>query len=318
MLKASKANILSKYLKPIAIIFIIVLIDQIIKVWIKSNMYLGEEFNLISDWGKIHFTENKGMAFGMNFGDGTGKLLLSLSRIVAVSLIGFYLYTLIRDKMHKGLVYSIALVLAGAIGNIIDSVFYGVVFSDSINRVAEFMPAAGGYADFFHGKVVDMFYFPILQGYAPDWVPFLGGEYYIFFRPVFNFADAAITIGVFVIIVFQRSFFAEEEEEESVEKLPDDMSELTNTAISLEIRAKVQGVFFRKSTQEKAEALGVKGFVQNMEDGSVFIEAIGTKESLEELLEWCKEGPKQAEVSECKKNILENPSEEFNSFEIKH
>lgn len=304
---------MNKYLKPAALIFIIILIDQIIKFWIKTNMYLGEEFALFGDWGKIHFTENKGMAFGMNFGDGTGKLLLSLFRIVAVTLIGYYLYTLIRDKAHKGLILSIALVLAGAIGNIIDSVFYGVIFSDSINRVAEFLPANGGYADYFHGKVVDMFYFPIIQGYAPDWVPYLGGEYFIFFRPVFNFADAAITIGVFIIIVFQKSFFEEEEEE-----LEEALEESGNTSISLNITGKVQGVFFRKSTEEKAQELGLKGFVQNMEDGSVFIEAQGDSEAILKLIEWCKTGPEQAEVADVKENILEKASEDFESFEIRH
>lgn len=271
-------------------------------------MYLGEEFALFGDWGKIHFTENKGMAFGMHFGDGTGKLLLSLFRIVAVTVIGYYLYTLIRDNFHKGLIFSISLVLAGAIGNIIDSIFYGVIFSDSINRVAEFLPANGGYADFFHGKVVDMFYFPILQGYAPDWMPFLGGEYYIFFRPVFNFADAAITIGVFAIIVFQKSFFAEEDEEE----------ENALSAINILIKGKVQGVFFRKSILEKAQELGLFGFVENREDGSVFIEALGEEEALAQFYEWCKTGPEQAEVSTCEKTELEESSEAFESFEIRH
>lgn len=303
---------MSKYIKPAALIFIILLIDQLIKVWVKTNMYLGEEFTLFGNWGKIHFTENKGMAFGLNFGDGTGKLLLSLFRIVAVSIIGYYLYTLIRDKAHKGLIYSIALVLSGAIGNIIDSIFYGVLFSDSINRIAEFLPASGGYADFFHGKVVDMFYFPIIQGYAPDWVPYLGGEYYIFFRPVFNFADAAITIGVFAIIVFQKSFFVDEEEASEEELIENETS-----AVSLTLNGKVQGVYFRQSTLEKAQELGLFGYVQNLENGSVFIEAVGSTEAILKLIEWSKEGPEQAEVESCKKLILEKPSEDFNSFEIR-
>lgn len=317
MLRIKTSKALKQYLKPVTLILAIVLIDQVIKIWIKTNMYLGQEFVLFGEWAKIHFTENKGMAFGMSFGDGTGKLLLSLFRIVAVTLIGFYLYTLIRDKIHKGLVYSIALVLAGAIGNIIDSVFYGVVFSDSINRVAEFLPAAGGYSDYFHGKVVDMFYFPILQGYAPDWVPFLGGEYYIFFRPVFNFADAAITVGVFIIIVFQKSFFAEDESEKEKKKLKEKAA-MEKTAVTIQISGKVQGVFFRKSTQDKATELGLKGYVQNLEGGTVFIEALGLKTEIDQLIEWCKQGPENAEVENVTIENLDKASEDFSNFEIRH
>lgn len=306
---------MKEYLKPVALIFGIILIDQIIKIWIKTHMYLGQEIILFGDWAKIHFTENKGMAFGMNFGDGLGKLLLSLFRILAVSLIGFYLYTLVRDKAHKWLIISISMVLAGALGNIIDSVLYGVIFSDSINRVAEFLPEAGGYSEIFHGKVVDMFYFPIVQGYAPDWVPYLGGEYYIFFRPVFNFADAAITIGVFIIIVFQKSFFSDDDAEEKKLK---EKEATESSAVTIQVSGKVQGVFFRQSTMDKASELGLKGFVKNLEDGSVFIEASGSEKAVEELLQWCQTGPENAEVEDVKLKNLQSASEDFVNFEIRY
>lgn len=173
-------------------------------------MYLGQEYFILGDWFRIHFTENEGMAFGMKLGGDYGKLLLSLFRIGAVGFIGYYLYTIIKENQPRGLVISISLILSGALGNIIDSVFYGVFFTDSSMQVAAFLPSGGGYAAWFHGRVVDMFYFPIVSGYFPDWVPFWGGEYYQFFRPVFNVADAAITVGVFLILLFQKSFFLEE------------------------------------------------------------------------------------------------------------
>jgi signal peptidase II len=153
------------------------------------------------------------MAFGMKLGGDYGKLLLSLFRIGAVGFIGYYLYTIIKANQPRGLIISISLILSGALGNIVDSVFYGVVFSDSAMQIATFMPQGGGYSTWFHGRVVDMFYFPVVSGFFPDWVPFWGGEYFQFFRPVFNIADAAITMGVFLILAFQRSFFLEDEVE---------------------------------------------------------------------------------------------------------
>lgn len=175
---------------------------------------MGGGFDILGlNWAKLHFVENKGMAFGMELGGEYGKLALTLFRIIAVAVIGYYLYTLIREKANLGLIISIALVCAGAMGNIIDSVFYGVFFSEStFTRVAEFMPENGGYASWMYGHVVDMLYFPMASGHWPDWMPIIGGKYFHFFRPVFNIADASITCGVLSILIFQRRIFSTQEE----------------------------------------------------------------------------------------------------------
>jgi signal peptidase II len=190
-------------------VFLILLIDQAFKFWIKTTMMLGEEFSVIGDWFMIHFTENEGMAFGMMFGGDFGKIALSIFRIIAVTLIGWYLVYLVKSKSRKGLIFSVSLIFVGALGNIVDSVFYGLLFSYStFHSVAEFLPEGGGYAPFLHGKVVDMLYFPLVEGTYPDWIPWKGGDTFIFFRPVFNIADSAITTGVIILVVFQRLLFS--------------------------------------------------------------------------------------------------------------
>ncbi len=214
-----------KYMKkPLLLVLIILIIDQVLKFWVKTNMSLGDSIPMFGDWAYIHFVENKGMAFGWQLfgGGGFGKVFLSVFRILAIGGIAFYLYSLVKHNKHKIFIYTIALVLAGAVGNLIDSLFYGIIFDASGPfTVAAFMPEEGGYSSFLHGNVVDMFYFPMIEGTYPEWVPWLGGDYYQFFQPVFNVADAAISVGVVILIIGQKKFFAEdpiiaEEEDEEL------------------------------------------------------------------------------------------------------
>jgi signal peptidase II len=203
------------YTKPFLTIFFILLADQIIKFWVKLHMSLGQEYKLLGNWSIIHFTENNGMAFGMEFGGEAGKLALTLFRITAVLGIGYGVIYLVKKKYHRGLIMNVALIFAGAMGNILDSTFYGLLFSESsYYNPAKLFPVAGGYAGLFHGKVVDMFYFPIIQGIFPQWFPIWKGEEFIFFRPVFNVADAAISVGVILILIYQKRYFKEEKKEE--------------------------------------------------------------------------------------------------------
>ena len=170
-------------------------------------MILGQEINVFGNWFILHFTENDGMAFGINFPGNSGKIILSLFRIAAIIGIAIFLRHLIINKANPGFIFSVALILAGAIGNIIDSAFYGLIFDHSWGHVAKMFPEEGGYAPFLYGKVVDMLYFPIIHGDWPQWFPVWGGREFIFFRPVFNIADSSITTGVFIILFFQKRFF---------------------------------------------------------------------------------------------------------------
>ena len=183
------------YTKPFTVAILIIILDQVIKTWVRTHMLLGEEIHFLGNRGMLHYTENNGMAFGMELGGEFGKLMLTLFRIVAVCGIGYGLYYLIKHKYHRGLIMNVALIFAGAMGNIIDSTFYGLVYQNG---------------SLFHGRVVDMFYFPLISGIFPTWLPIWGGEDYVFFRPVFNLADSAISVGVIMILLFQKHYFKHE------------------------------------------------------------------------------------------------------------
>jgi signal peptidase II len=194
----------------IAIITLVVLADQILKIWIKTNMTLGQEIPIIGDRILIHFTENPGMAFGMAFGGETGKFLLTAFRALAIVGLVYFLIRLIKKDENIFYIICISLVIAGAFGNLIDSMFYGMIFTDSIHQLAQIFPPEGGYGKFMHGHVVDMFYCPVIDTILPEWIPFKGGERFVFFRPVFNIADSAITTSVFLMIIFYKKIFKSE------------------------------------------------------------------------------------------------------------
>lgn len=195
-----------KYNKAILLILVILIVDQVSKIYIKTNFAIGAYENVFGDWFKIYFIENEGMAFGYTLSDSpTGKLILTLFRLVAVTFGFFYLRKLTNKKYKKGLVICAALILAGAAGNLIDSIFYGMIFSESsVRQVAEFVPWGTGYGTLLHGKVVDMLYFPIIDTTWPDWMPIWGGKPFRFFEPIFNVADVAISTGVITLLVFQK------------------------------------------------------------------------------------------------------------------
>ena len=206
---SSNPKNMSKKNLAILTIIIAIILDQIIKIYIKTNFVLGEEI-VVFDWFRIHFTENNGMAMGFEFGGKAGKLFLTLFRLVAVMGIVFWLFQNIKRKVHNAVIIAIALIFSGAVGNIIDSVFYGVIFDDSQHKVATFF-ADKPYGELFYGKVVDMFYFPLWQGVLPEWIPFMGGEFFTFFQYIFNPADAFISIGVALLFVFSKQAFPKDE-----------------------------------------------------------------------------------------------------------
>ena len=198
------------------IIFLIVLADQLLKIFVKTHYHVGETHYIISDWFRLYFIENEGMAYGWKLGGDWGKMILTLFRLAAVIFGVYYLKLIITKKYHPGFIICAAFIFSGALGNLIDSMFYGIIFDESIAgtaAVAKLFPAHG-YAGFLHGKVVDMLYFPIIRdAHFPNWVPFWGGQDFEFFRPIFNIADASISIGVFAILLFQKRFFGQRKTE---------------------------------------------------------------------------------------------------------
>ncbi len=189
--------------KPLILILLILVVDQLIKIYVKTHFAIGDDVKVLGlDWFRIHFLENKGMAFGMSFGNTIGKFLLTLIRVVLSVAIFIYMNKLIKKGEKKIIIYSFALIFAGAVGNIIDCLFYGIIFNEStVFAAATMFPADGGYAPFLFGRVVDMFYFPLIDTTWPDWIPFVGGNNFRFFNAIFNFADASITIGVVLLLV---------------------------------------------------------------------------------------------------------------------
>jgi len=196
------------------LITLILVADQALKIYIKTHYALQEEHEVIGRFFRLHFVENAGMAWGWKFGGDLGKIVLTLFRLIAVILGVFYLRSIIHKKYHKGFIICAALIFAGAAGNLIDSMFYGLIFENSdyyVRNVAVMFPPHGGYAGFLHGRVVDMLYFPIIQTQYPSWFPVWGGQDFEFFSPVFNLADASISIGVIAILLWQRKFFPQKE-----------------------------------------------------------------------------------------------------------
>ena len=200
---------LSKGKKIAIFIVLILIIDQLFKIWIKTHMTIGESISVFGDWFQLLFIENPGMAFGLQFGGGIGKLLLSIFRIVFSVVLIIFLRNQIRQKAPTGALIGLSLILIGAIGNTIDCVFYGAIFGEStFDQVATLFPEGGGYAPLMFGKVVDMLYFPVIQTTFPDWFPIWGGDELVFFRPIFNIADSCITIGCLYILIFKFSFLS--------------------------------------------------------------------------------------------------------------
>lgn len=195
--------------KSLLLIFAILIVDQIVKILVKTNMVMGEEIHVFGNWFRIHFLENNGMAFGMEWGGKTGKAALSIFRMIAIAGISWYLSVIIKKNAHIGLILSVSAIIAGAAGNLIDSAFYGMIFSESFHTPAIMFPDGGGYSSFLQGRVVDMLYFPVINTHWPEWSPIRPGQSFVFFRPVFNLADTSITLGVTAILLFQKRFLEE-------------------------------------------------------------------------------------------------------------
>lgn len=206
-----------KYRSAVILVVLIVILDQTVKFWVKTHMYIGQEYDIIGHWFRIQFIQNEGMAYGISFGNAAGKVILTLLRLTAV-IIGFIILKKLAIKGYlKGLMICGALIIAGALGNLIDSMFYGMIFSTSTTtQIAQFLPSGGGYAGFLYGKVVDMFYFPIYQGVWPEWIPVKGGQPFEFFQYVFNISDASISIGVIAILIFQKKLFKKQTTEKEI------------------------------------------------------------------------------------------------------
>lgn len=193
-----------KYRHALIIILLILIVDQWSKFYIKTHFYYGEDVYVIGRWFRLHFIENEGMAFGMKFGGENGKLILTLFRMVAVIFGFFFLARMTRKNYTKGAIICGSMILAGALGNLIDSIFYGMIFTESTFHIAKLVPFGQGYGSLFHGKVVDMLYFPIINTTLPNWIPIWGGKHFLFFEPVFNVADMAISTGILVLFFFQK------------------------------------------------------------------------------------------------------------------
>jgi signal peptidase II len=196
-----------KLRSAVAVILLIIFVDQALKIWVKTNHTYGKIMNMGGqDWAQLYFIENEGMAWGLELGGIWGKLILTLFRLAAVVFGTWYLGRIVKQHYTRGFIICACLIYAGALGNLIDSIFYGLIFSSSdYNTIATLFPAHG-YAGLFHGKVVDMLYFPMIESNYPSWVPFLGGKHFIFFSPIFNIADASISIGVITLLLFQKRF----------------------------------------------------------------------------------------------------------------